>query len=602
MRDPNANDLVPLSQGLRASAPPRRQLAAAITAAALGTAGGAHAFAINTGNPDLSLRWDNTVRYNVAVRMENPDRIGNNFQFDDSDYKFSKAGDIVTNRLDLLSEFDFVYRQHIGFRVSGAGWYDNAYDDTSVERNPRLTGGTSTTAYDNNEYSNYTERYYRGPSGEFLDAFAFARIDLGSMPLNVKAGQHTVIWGESLFTTTHGISSSQSPVDLAKAFATPGAEAKELFRPLMQVSAQLSATDTLSLAAQYFLDWNHTRLPEGGTYLGIIDMGFQGPDNFNAAGFGRNRGNNAPDNTGDLGLSARWSPKWLDGTLGFYYRRFADKTPALFRFSPSGGTPFYQQFYGEDIDLFGLSLSKQIGVFSVGSEISYRKDMPLSSPLLAPISGAAASPIIYPHGVPTLIGNTYQARGDTWHALINGVAVLPQGRLGSLKLFDTAVVLGELTYSRLDSVTANEDMYQGLGYGICDKSRKAELNTGAIRFRDKGDGCSTRDALGAALSFTPSWLQVFPGIDVLAPMSISRGMFGNSPVALGGNQRNGSYSLGLAADMYSRFRFDLRYVDYYGDEKYAPQAQTGSQVLRVNGLSTLLSDRGFLALTFKTTF
>lgn len=554
-----------------------------------------HAFQIDSGNPDISMRWDNTIRYNYAIRGENPNSIGNNFQFDDSDYKFPHRGDAVTNRVDLLSEFDFVYLDKTGFRVSAAGWYDRAYDDTSVSKNPQLTGGTSTVAYANGQYSDYTKRFYNGPSGEILDAFVFTRFDVSDMPLNLKFGQHTVIWGESLYTASHGIAYGQSPLDLAKAFATPGIEAKELYRPLKQISAQLGITERLSLAAQYFLDWNSTRLPEGGTYLGIIDMGFNGPTNFNAAGFGPNNGISYPKKRGDWGVALRWSPEWLDGTAGAYYRNFTDKTPALFRFSAP--TASYKSYFGEDIDLYGVSLSKQIGDASVGAEISYRHNMPLYSPLLANLNGSAAT--LYPNGVPTLIGNSYQARGNTWHAVLNAVTVLPAFTLGNINIFDTASIAGELTYSRLDKVIANRDMYQGEGYGVCDASRRAALGAS---FRDKWDGCSTKDAMGLALTFNPSWLQVFPGVDLFAPMSYSVGLFGNSPVSLGGNEANGSYSIGLAADVYSKYRFDLKWVDYFGNSKYAPQAQTGTQVLRVNGLSTLLSDRGFLAFTFKTSF
>ena len=34
-----------------------------------------------------------------------------------------------------------------------------------------------------------------------------------------------------------------------------------------------------------------------------------------------------PKQRGDFGLSARWAPEWLDGTLGFYYRNYSDKLP-----------------------------------------------------------------------------------------------------------------------------------------------------------------------------------------------------------------------------------------------------------------------------------
>ena len=159
--------------------------------ALLGTFGSAQAFSIDSADPDIAMRLDTTVRYNFAVRANEPGAVGNNFQFDESDYKFGGRGDIVTNRIDLLPEFDFVYRKRFGFRISASGWYDNAYSDTSTSRNPALVGGTSASAYTNNEYRDYTQRYYRGPSGEFLDAFVFAGVDLGDMPLTVKAGKHT---------------------------------------------------------------------------------------------------------------------------------------------------------------------------------------------------------------------------------------------------------------------------------------------------------------------------------------------------------------------------------------------------------------------------
>src|SRR5208282_4839722 len=48
----------------------------------------------------------NTVTYNVGMRADSVDpMIGNNPNFDDGDYKFSQAGDIITNRLSLVSEF-----------------------------------------------------------------------------------------------------------------------------------------------------------------------------------------------------------------------------------------------------------------------------------------------------------------------------------------------------------------------------------------------------------------------------------------------------------------------------------------------------------------
>jgi len=50
------------------------------------------------------------------------------------------------------------------------------------------------------------------------DAFAFANFDVVQLPVNVKVGQHTVYWGESLLLggAIHGISYSQNSIDAWK--------------------------------------------------------------------------------------------------------------------------------------------------------------------------------------------------------------------------------------------------------------------------------------------------------------------------------------------------------------------------------------------------
>src|SRR3546814_7365245 len=107
---------------------------------------------------------------------------------------------------------------------------------------------------------------------ELLDALIFSKFHLGSVPVSVKLGRHTEYWGESLFLTgaMHSVAYAQSPIALQKGFATPGADAKELLRPLNNLSAQAQMTDTVSLAGKYFLDWDSFRYPEGGTNLGQI--------------------------------------------------------------------------------------------------------------------------------------------------------------------------------------------------------------------------------------------------------------------------------------------------------------------------------------------
>jgi hypothetical protein len=415
------------------------------------------------------------------------------------------------------------------------------------------------------------QRYYEGPSGEILDAFVFTGFDVANVPVNAKLGRHTIYWGESLFLNgnLNGIAYAQNPLDLQKGFATPGTEAKELFRPLNQLSGTAQVTDTLSVSAQYMLEWDSFRYPEGGTYLGPVDFAFNGPDRqfiSNALGFAMRGDPSEPKNNGEWGVAARWSPEWLDGTMGFYYRNFADKLPQTFITRAAPGLTRYNLIYADNIDLFGVSLAKSIAGVSVGAEFSYRHNTPLNSQILG------ISP-----GLPTE-GETKGPRGNTYHWLLNGLGIVPK-----TGLFDTATWATELTGAYWSSVTSGANLFNAVGYAPC-------------AGRGKMDGCTTKSYVGLALAFTPTWYQVFPSVDLSAPLTYSRGLSGNAPTIFGGNERNGTYTLGLAADIQQKYRFDLKYVDYFGQYK-----DNGVSVTTQNGFTTLLKDRGFLSLTFKMT-
>ena len=601
-----------------AAQPLRRRAAAMAVAAALASfAGGACAFEIDTGNPDISMRWDNTFRYNLGMRVEGRDQnIGNYFLADEGTYSFDK-NKVVTNRLDVLSEFDFVWRKSLGFRVSAAGWYDNAYDGKNPVGNPNLVvppapafgpfpplrqalpNGGQLVSYDNGEYSPYVKRYYAGPSGELLDAFVFASFDAGNVPVSIKAGRHTVYWGESLLLggAVHGISYSQMPLDLQKGFATPGTEVKELFRPLGQVSAQAQLGQEVSVALQYFYEWDSARYPEGGTYLGPADPLFNGPDRqivpvpsptrvtlVNAA-----RGEaSEPKQGGDFGAALRWSPQWLDGTVGFYYRRYSDKLPNVFLTSltptpiyANSPTPTvvavngqYKLVYKDSVDLYGVSLSKQIAGVSVGAEVSYRHNTPLFSRLFSNVVGQTFGR-----------GDTPGAVGDTWHGLVNAIGIVPK-----TFLWDTAVYQTELTFSRWDKVRSGGQYFNAVGFGGCPTNKES-------------DGCATRNFVGAAANFTPTWFQVFPGADLSMPLTWSQGVSGNAATVLGGNKDAGTYSVGLGLDYRQQWRFDLKYIDFLGKYTTGNAAFGGGQsVVSQNGLNSLLTDRGYINFTVKATF
>ncbi|RJG02689.1 DUF1302 domain-containing protein [Noviherbaspirillum sedimenti] len=515
----------------------------------------AHAYAIDipSENPDISMQWGNTVRYNAGWRVENRDPVLARSPSNDEGTNSFNRGDMVTNRLDLLSEFDFSYRKQLGFRISGAAWADAAFHD-DVRTGPTLA---SRGSYFNNQFSNFTKRYHKGLSGELLDAYVFSNFELGGMPGDVKIGRHSVLWGEAVFLTVNSISHSQAPTDGLKAVTNPGIDAKELAMPIGQISANLQATPELSLSAQYYFEWRPSRSPEGGTYLAGTDFLLNGPDRVSPAPglFLRNGGNIEPSGRGDWGLAARWRPSWLDGTVGVYYRDFTEKNPSVSLNIPSR---IYNPVYPKNIQLIGMSLSKNLGGISFGSEVSYRKNQPLVSSITD--------------------GNQEGARGNTWHLLANAVVAMAPNAI-----WNSATLIGELGYSRWDKVTTGQNYFLGC-------SQRPAGDQGA------GTGCVTKDALQAMVRFTPQWLSVWPGWDVSGLASYSLGLKGNSAVANNGTKNGGSYSLGATFTYNQRHDFSISYNDYRAT--YEP---TASGVTRVTN-GTQRQDRGWVVLTYKGSF
>jgi len=523
--------------------------AVAVLPVALGM-GAAQAFEIDSGNPDVVIRWDNSVRYTYGIRAQgqNP-MIINNPNVDDGDRNF-KRGATVANRVDLLSEFDVVYQKSFGGRLSGSAWYDAAYehlDNTSVSTSNHLQNGQQALGL-----SETTKRYYLGPSGELLDAFVFGKFDLGSSPLNIKLGRHTLFWGEAMLSAIHSLSYGQSALDIRKAAAIPGTEIKELFLPRNQLSAQLQVNPEVSLAAQYFLAWNPIRLPQAGTFLTAADFMHGGESMLGP--FGPFPGplvraaDVTPKQTGDWGVSARVQPEWLQGTVGVYYRKTADIQPELNVFPPGG---FYNHVYQSGIKIVGASLSKALGDLSLGAEVNYRTNMPL-------------------------VSDGVGVKGNTWHAVANLM-----GSIAGTAAFDSAGWLAEVQWNRLGKVTNDPtNIFRGRdGYTGVDKA--------------------TRDFVGLAVSFTPTWFQVRPGVDLSLPLFVSGGLVGNSVVSGGGYKKASNYSVGVNADVDQKYSVKLAYTGATSPYKLDANGVVDAAHSPIPATTT---DRGFVSLTLKTQF
>ncbi|MBI5441525.1 MAG: DUF1302 domain-containing protein [Deltaproteobacteria bacterium] len=531
----------------------------------LGWAAGAGAFNIDTGVPDLRMRWDNTVKYSVGMRVEpRDDKLLANPNNDDGDRNFDQ-GSLIFNRFDLFSEFDVTYRG-FGARASGAAWYDFVYNSSNDNNSPATSNRLDPRDHD--EFPHGTERIHGGMA-ELLDAFVFGKVDLGNTTLSARAGQYALQWGESLFFGANGIAGGMSPVDVVKLLSSPNSQFKEFIRPTPQVSAQYVLTPALTVGAYYKLGWDKVRIPGIGSYFAAQDVvGPGGEQILTGAPFTFVRGDDMePRNSGQGGVQVKFRPGWgLD--LGLYAIRFHEMGPQVYVYlspidTPGGPVPVpdkYRLVYPEAVQAYGVSATKTFGKFNWAAEVSARRnmDLPSESPAIIEAFGVNASA--------DNNDNPLYAVGNTLHAQINWLA-----GLGPSFIANEADFLGEIAWNRLLSVTDNE----------------ASLDPG-----------TTRNAWGFRLVYEPKYRQVLPGLDLSVPAGFAYFPAGKSSVLTNfGPHKGGDMNIGLAGVYLDTWRFSLSYTHFYGPSGSFQDPATSTFTFKQS-----MADRDFVAFSVRRTF
>ncbi len=162
-----------------------------------------------------------------------------------------------------------IWRKDFGFRVSGAGWYDAAYENSDNPKSGTLPNWPGLRLLLGGPELQARRVQQRGRGlcsllgGELLDAFVFGNWSIGDTALGVRAGRHTIYWGQSILATGAftGIAGSMAAMDQGKGLSVPGTEAKELFMPSTKISSTLQLTDSLSLSGYYEFEHLVHRLP-----------------------------------------------------------------------------------------------------------------------------------------------------------------------------------------------------------------------------------------------------------------------------------------------------------------------------------------------------
>lgn len=531
----------------------------------------ASAFQFDMGDSDYSVRWDNTLKYSSAWRLKDQSSKLTKGQTalnqDDGDRNFDKG--LISNRLDILSEMDMSYRD-FGARISGAAWFDTVYQKDTDNDDPARANQRS-VAFD--EFTDDT-RHLHGGDAELLDAFVYWNGELAERSLSVRLGRHGLIWGESLFFGSNGIAGGMAPVDVVKAISVPNTQFKEITRPVNQLSTSYQLTDDLSLGAFYQFDWEETRLPGVGSYFSVTDIVGEGgerlivgapfPDflggnpNSPAAFFHGN--DKEARSSGQGGLQLRYSAGTVD--YGLYALQYHEKTPQIYFRPNATGPDFatgqvgnYSLVYPEDIRVLGASFATSVDEFSFAGEASMRWNMPLVSDAQTVLTGAAADNDDHP----------LYAVGRTAHLNLNVIA-----SLGPSFVSNEASLIGEVAWNRLLSVTRNPEA----------------LNSNA-----------TDDALGLRLVYTPTYRQVFPGIDLSVPVGLSYFPMGKSAVVGSfGPDKGGDFNIGVSANYRERVTLGLTYTHFYGPE------DTNLDAANHFTMKQSQKDRDFLAFSVKTTF
>lgn len=494
-----------------------RQAMAPLALAVLSASGNANAVDFSLG--EVTGTWNNTLKYSLGSRTSKANDVNlSNPNADDVEHNFDR-GSLIMNRVDWLTELNMRY-QNYGLSLSAASWYDNVYDRSNDNN---AAGTFNPYSVSNDHFTSETKRA-AGQDIELMNAFVSGTFSPFGVPASVRLGQHTLLWGESLFFTDNGIAAGMAPVDAYKALTVPNTKAQELFLPVPQISGSLLFDGGWTVEGYYQFDWRKTRIPPVGSFMSSVDILDEGGERLIAGpGTYFYHGHDKDPDSGQYGFSLRWRPEALNVDMGLYALRYNDKTPTV-NVVPSGGFDptngsigQYFLTYRENIDMYGFSANTSIGQLNLGGEVSYRHNIPLR----------AAADVLEP-----------DVLGDTLHAQVSAIYVGSAG-----PAWDGISLAGELAGHRLVKVNQNNDQrdktLDGFVYGV--------------------RGVVTLD-----------YYQVAPGLDLQVPVGIGYNIKGQSPISAAfnnyGSDHGGDISIGLTGIYQQDWKAGINYTHFTGSE------------------------------------
>jgi len=457
---------------------------------------------------------------------------------------------LVNNLFEVLPVLDIKDGQ-FGMHFSGEYYINTVYLQGNTNNQPDPVTGVVDNGF------NKDTRYVNGDTGRMLDAFVYDSWAFGNgQQFTLKAGQQTLFWGQSLFST-NGISGGQAAIDTIAADNIVNAEAQQIFLPIGQIVATYQPNATYTIQGYYQYQWIPYNLAGVGSFFSTSDATGPGATRLVLApGFAaaQTKAVTPRSQNGQFGLSVQ--AQYGNYDVGVYALRYDNKTPEVGIYGLATASPSYHLIYARDIWLYGTSLSTTVGATNIAGEVSVRTHNPLVG------TGAVS------FGAPTgdANGNPIYPVGNTMTALVNAIYGSPALR------FDPGgiTVTGEVEWDKLLRVTAN----------------KAALAPGR-----------SNDAFSFDVSVSPAYFEVLPNLELQFPVSLAYGLAGNSRVenAVEGGAANhgaGSYSASIVATYKENWDASLNYVGYFGTASANPTLpQTAGS-----------PDRSYVSLNLQHTF
>ncbi|RTT13488.1 DUF1302 family protein [Pseudomonas aeruginosa] len=551
---------------------------------------------------EVSATLNGTVEASAGYRINDYDKSpanqsDPNINSDDGTGLYDKGW--FSKEMKITADL-LIQAEDTGALIRGSAWYDYEI----MNKNPDNEDFDKRNHTGNGHYPSSLQNEV-GKRAELLDAYIFHNMEISGVPASFRLGRQVVSWGESIY---YGDSLNVvNPYNVSK-LATPNAKFKEALLPVNMAYAQFGLTETLSVEGFTALEWKGNQaIPNGSFYSdedifgpgsngAIIDLrpdlalmgipeflvpGVNGVDGV-VSGIRRGRNDEGSDN-GQFGLALRYLSEELNDTeVSLFYINYNSRNPFLranggqsAACSVGGGSKFstlcalaaapedfalvdgleyldtttYDLIYPENIHLYGLTVSGNVGDTNIAGEITYRPNAAIESSMSGELEDLAIGAL----------------SGGASGGSINLGSFGDITQNGSIEL-----------YRRNEFYTMSASVLHNVGptYGLDDLTIVYELFGNYIPgglVDDESFNYLTKTAYGHTINLAGKVEDIFPGIDLKPGLTFRQDIRGYSPVVTKNfveDRKSVTVEFGL--DLSETFQTKVSYVNYWGAKELNP--------------------------------